>query len=91
MNQSFFINRPFGEGNTPIMSSRKEGEKGFSYIPSSPLSNLSYFSSVNYCNTKKTVTKTLRYEKKECDLPLRSFYHYTLSGLNELSYNIKLV
>jgi len=83
MDQAFFIHN-FGEGETSIMSSRKEDGKGI--IASHPPS-LSNSSPVNYCNTKKTVTKTLRYIKKEGVRLLHSFHHYTLSGLSMLNYN----
>ena len=71
-----------------IMSSRKEDGEGI--IASHPPS-LSIFSSVNYCNAKRPLHKCNSNEKKEGDLVLHSFYHYTLSGLSMLNHNLKLV
>lgn len=88
MNQTFFISRPFGEGESSIMSSRKEDGKGI--IASHPPS-LSLFSSVNYCNTKRVLQKRYSNAKREGVRLLHSFQAYTLSLLSELSYNLKLV
>ena len=89
MNQSFFINRPFGGGEPSIVSHcRKEGGKGI--IASHP-SSLSLFSSVDCCNTKRVLRNRYSNEKKEGVRLLHSFCLYALSGLSKLRYNIKLV